>query len=56
MSNQQGKQDGVSQHLEDCVNLYKGKKIKTDEFLHNLLFNINYIQYKILELQFVLSE
>ena len=56
MCNQQPKEDGVTHQLEDCINVYKGKKLRTDEFLHNLLFNINYIQYKILELQFVLNE
>ena len=48
--------DTIANQLEEYINLYKGKKLKTEEFLHNLQFNLNYIQYKILELQFQLNE
>ena len=43
-------------HLEEYINVYKAKRSKTEEFLQNLLFNLNYIQYKILELQFIINE
>ena len=46
----------LANELDHCINLYKGKKIKMEEFLQNLLFNLNYIQYKLLELQYVINE
>lgn len=38
--------DELTKQMEEFVNLYKAKKFKMDEFLQNLLFNLNYIQYK----------
>ena len=56
VSNGKSSEEILANELDHYINLYKGKKIKMEEFLQNLLFNLNYIQYKLLELQYVINE
>lgn len=55
-NNDYSKEDVVKMELDEYMNLYKTKKVKMEEFLQNLLFNLNYIQYKILELSYIINE
>ena len=54
--NGQNREEALTAQLEEYINVYKAKRSKTEEFLQNLLFNLNYIQYKVLELQFIINE